>query len=147
MPVISAEKLIEIYIGKENHNATEIDFMKALELVRFTDQEDDGQQLKVEIWCECLSRDTWNEPINDDNNQDYFTLYEHTLFFKLLKIISVSFSEYEHLLPNIDEMLLRDEMIKLKDNNRSFEHTVRWSIEQVMQSKSIDSDTRVTLNS
>ena len=29
----------QIYIGKENHNATEIDFMKALELVKFTDKE------------------------------------------------------------------------------------------------------------
>ena len=52
--------------------------------------QDEGEQLKAQIWCECLSRDTWNEPISED----YFTSYEHTLFFKLLKLISVSLSQF-----------------------------------------------------
>lgn len=51
--------------------------------------------------------------------------------------------ENEHLLPDIDEMFSLEEMTKLKEDSGSFEHTVRWSIEQVLQS----ADTRVTLDS
>ena len=51
--------------------------------------------------------------------------------------------ENEHLLPDIDEIFSLEEMTKLKEDSGSFEHTVRWSIEQVLQS----ADTRVTLDS
>lgn len=129
MPVLSPEQLIELYTGDANKHANEIDFKKALELLRYIpvykqDHSDAIDELKAKIWCRAVERDAWDDI---DANGDYFVDFAHTTFFKLLRLITDNFEE---LAPDVNKMLTRDEVSKMVGNSL-FEHLVKTSVERV----------------
>jgi len=134
MPVLSPERLVELYTSESNKLANEVDFKKALELISFLPKQTEDKSFlerdddfKATIWCRALNRDVWND-INADG--DYFVDYSHTIFFKLLSSISDTFERHA---PNIDSLLAHEEMNKLSESPL-IEHMIRSSFEHLWRS-------------
>ena len=73
---------MELYIGKENSTADQIDFKKALDLVAYVgpeDGDDSLEDLRLRIWSSAISRDDW-PGMDVDNPVD---AVKDTLFFRL----------------------------------------------------------------
>ncbi|KAH7942252.1 hypothetical protein HPB49_022305 [Dermacentor silvarum] len=56
MSVLGPEELIEMYISRDNVNADEYDFAKALELLSFVTDQTRAQMLRMRIWCAAILR-------------------------------------------------------------------------------------------
>lgn len=136
MPVYSPEELIKFYIGDDNIQANEVDFMKALDLLSFIPvseespcQVEDGSDndvaseimnLKHLIWCKAILQDSWHE-INC--GVDNLKASSHTVLAKTLRLALQSGMLLDYL-PDM-EHLLEQELLSSVKNNASSQFLVR----------------------
>lgn len=80
--VIPAKDLISLYICPEYKDAGEIEFKKALEILRYIKNEDLKEELNLDIWRSAILRDSWNLGGIDSPLE----ILQHTLFFKLVDL-------------------------------------------------------------
>lgn len=77
--MLEPEKLAQLYICDEHIDATEYDYMKAIELAGYVANEEQRSDLTIRIWCSAILRNTWS------NKQPLSPLefLQKTLFYKL----------------------------------------------------------------
>ncbi|KAM5235648.1 nuclear pore complex protein Nup133 [Ctenodactylus gundi] len=113
MPVLTAPQLISLYICDENRRANEYDFKKALDLLEYIDEEEDVNinDLKLEILCRALQRDSWS---SSDGKDDPIEVSKDSVFVKILQKLlkdGVGLSDY---LPEVEELLQANWLGSLK---------------------------------
>ncbi|EEC20262.1 conserved hypothetical protein, partial [Ixodes scapularis] len=82
MRVLSPEELIEMYVSKDNVDANEYDFMKALELLDFIPDSATAHRLRMHVWCQAMLRDQWEDL---DTDRPLETMKE-LLFFRIVEL-------------------------------------------------------------
>lgn len=80
--VIPAKDIICLYISSEYKDAGELEFKKALELLRYINNEELKEELNLKIWRNAILRDSWNLGSIDSP----LDVLQHTLFFKLIDL-------------------------------------------------------------
>lgn len=80
--VIPAKDLISLYISTEYKDAGEVEFKKALEILRYIDNEELKEELNLKIWRSAILRDSWNLGCIDSP----MDILHYTLFFKLVDL-------------------------------------------------------------
>lgn len=83
--VIPPKDLIGLYICHEYKDAGEVEFKKALELLRYINNEELREELHLKIWRSAILRDSWNL----GNVDSPLEILHHTLFFKLVDLALV----------------------------------------------------------
>lgn len=126
MPVFTAAKLLQLYIGDDNVNANEVDFKKAFELTTYLHDRLQAHEYKLLIWCRAILRDSWN---NIDPNVDPFDKYSHTLLFKLIKLCYTE-GLLSEIVPDTEQLVGREEIASLT-HNVSFQYFLRASLERI----------------
>ncbi|KAH6926838.1 hypothetical protein HPB50_022564 [Hyalomma asiaticum] len=104
-----------MYISRDNVNADEYDFAKALELLSFVADQTRAQMLRMRIWCAAILRNQWE----DLNTDDPVSIMPDLLFFRIAELYFSKGLNLAEFLPPLDELL---EMPELQDlgNNPSF---------------------------
>lgn len=80
--VIPPKDIISLYICSEYKDAGEVEFKKALEVLRYIDNEELKEELNLKIWRNAILRDSWNLGSTDAPLE----VLQHTLFFKLVDL-------------------------------------------------------------
>lgn len=117
MPVLSALELINLYISDENRTANEYDFKKALDLLDYINEEDfdeNKEELKLEILCKAIRRDTWTAV---DGMDDPIDATKDSVFVKVLQQLQNKGTDLKRYLPNVETLLQSDELFTLQSNS------------------------------
>ncbi|XP_040183145.1 nuclear pore complex protein Nup133 [Rana temporaria] len=131
MPVLTPLELIKLYISEENRNANENDFKKALDLLEYI-HEDDGvnlEQLKQEILCKSVKKNTWSTLGGKD---DPIEASKNSVFVKVLQKLLNEGKDLETYLPDVNALLQSDELGSLK-SNRCFEFVLKANYEHFLK--------------
>ncbi|XP_063773624.1 nuclear pore complex protein Nup133 [Pseudophryne corroboree] len=131
MPVLSPLELIKLYISQENRRANEYDFMKALDLLDYIseDEEVDIEELKLEILCKAVKRDTWSTL---DGKDDPIEATRDFIFVKVLQKLLNEGKDLKDYLPDVNILLQSDEIGHLK-SDRWFEFVLKANYEYYLQ--------------
>ncbi|XP_050036430.1 nuclear pore complex protein Nup133 [Dermacentor andersoni] len=108
MSALGPEELIEMYISRDNVNANEYDFAKALELLSFVTDQTRAHMLRMRIWCAAILRNQWE----DLNTDDPVRVMPDLLFFRIAELHFSKGLNLAEFLPSLDELL---EMPDLQD--------------------------------
>uniref|UniRef100_A0A8C5MUE1 Nuclear pore complex protein Nup133 n=1 Tax=Leptobrachium leishanense TaxID=445787 RepID=A0A8C5MUE1_9ANUR len=128
MPVLSALELINLYISEENRRANEYDFKKALDLLDYINEEDvdvDKEELKLEILCKAIKRDTWTAVEGMDDPID---ATKDAVFVKVLQQLLNKGTDLRQYLPDVETLLQSDELFSLQSNSY-FEYLLKANYE------------------
>ncbi|XP_072265295.1 nuclear pore complex protein Nup133 [Pyxicephalus adspersus] len=115
MPVLTPLELIKLYISEENRKANENDFKKALDLLEYIN-EDDGvnfEEMKQEILCKSLKKDTW---CTLDGKDDPIEASKNSFFVKVLQKLLNEGKDLKSYLPDVNALLQSSELSNLKSN-------------------------------
>ncbi|XP_039283480.1 nuclear pore complex protein Nup133 [Nilaparvata lugens] len=123
--VFSPPELIKFYICEENPSNSELDFKKALDLLLYIDDEILRMELKNEIWCKAITRDSWTDL--DANTP--ITAIQELLFFKLADIC-ITLDGNLDWMPTIEEILSSEEIGELREDS-NFEYLLRVGYEHI----------------
>ena len=127
-------ELIELYIGKENSTADQIDFKKALDLVAYVGPEDgdgdDGlEDLRLRIWSAAVSRDDWRG-MDVDNPVD---AVKDTLFFRLAEFCYLQGSPLAEVLPDIEAVFAAPDLDSDLASDTNFRFFMRTGYEHMLR--------------
>lgn len=124
--VFSPSELIKLYVCDENPSCTEFDLKKALDLLYYVEDPVERNELRTEVWCKAITKDTWT----DLNANTPMSVLQEYLFFKLVSLcISL---DCDHLVPPLDELLTAEEPGPLKENS-TFQYLLRVGYEHVLK--------------
>lgn len=112
MRVLSPEELIEMYVSKDNVDANEYDFMKALELLDFIPDSDTAHRLRMHVWCQAILRDQWEDL---DTDRPLETMKE-LLFFRIVELAFSQNVDLKEFLPWVEDLLDMPELLDMKGN-------------------------------
>ncbi|XP_020024420.1 nuclear pore complex protein Nup133 isoform X3 [Castor canadensis] len=131
MPVLTAPRLISLYICEENRRASEYDFKKALDLLEYIDEEEDVNinDLKLEILCRALQRDHWS---SSDGKDDPIEVSKDSVFVKILQKLLKDGIQLREYLPEVQDLLQADQLGSLK-SNPYFEFVLKANYEYYVQ--------------
>lgn len=131
MAVLSPVQLIELYISGTNIDATEYDFKKALDLLRYidkTDQTVDYESLRMHIWAQSILRDSWQQ----DDSVDVMEAIMNTVFFKTVDLAYKEGVDVKTFMPGLKSILNCEELGDLKDS-ASFQYLIQAGYEHIGQ--------------
>lgn len=128
MRVLGPEELIEMYISKENEDADEQDFMKALELLNFVGDPTKAEELRQHIWCAAILRNEWEDLKTDDP----VSLMPDLLLFRIADLAFSQGVDLTAFLPTLDELLAIPDLRYLEDNP-TFAFTVAAGYEHLQR--------------
>ncbi|XP_068087938.1 nuclear pore complex protein Nup133 [Hyperolius riggenbachi] len=131
MPVLTPLQLIKLYICEENTRANENDFKKALDLLEYVTEEEqvDVEELKLEILCRSVKRDTWSDL---DGKDDPIEASKDTVFIKVLQKLINEGKDLKGYLPDVNTLLQLDDLGSLK-SNRYFEFILKANYEYYLE--------------
>lgn len=112
MRVLKPEELIEMYVCGENEQANEYDFKKALDLLTFcakTVDEDQIQELRLNIWCQLILRNNW-EDLNTDEPMESV---KETLFFRIIDLATSQNVDLENFVIPYETVLKAQQLEQL----------------------------------
>ncbi|CAN7937670.1 unnamed protein product [Ixodes hexagonus] len=112
MRVLSPEELIEMYVSKDNVDANEYDFMKALELLDFIPDISTALKLRMHVWCQAMLRDQWDDL---DTDRPLETMKD-LLFFRIAELAYSQSVDLKEFLPVVEDLLDMPELLDVKDN-------------------------------
>ncbi|XP_040072439.2 nuclear pore complex protein Nup133 isoform X2 [Ixodes scapularis] len=112
MRVLSPEELIEMYVSKDNVDANEYDFMKALELLDFIPDSATAHRLRMHVWCQAMLRDQWEDL---DTDRPLETMKE-LLFFRIVELAFSQNVDLKEFLPWVEDLLDMPELSDVKGN-------------------------------
>ncbi|XP_055389232.1 nuclear pore complex protein Nup133 [Condylostylus longicornis] len=120
--VLKAEEMIHLLISEENESAMETDYLKALELINYTDDPIDSRH---KIWCAAILRDNWTDvDMNIPMDQ-----MENMMFFKLIDLCYFM-NHLDDFLPPQHEILSSMDLDDLV-NNKSFQYLLKLGYEHI----------------
>ncbi|XP_051939725.1 nuclear pore complex protein Nup133 isoform X2 [Hippocampus zosterae] len=135
MSLLSARQLVQLYICDDNRRANEYDFKKALDLLRYIDEDDvdDGNvhSLKCQILGKVLRRDDWSSV---DGNDDPLEAAKDSIFVKILAMLAQEGVRLQTYLPEVKELLELDELSALK-SKPYFEFVLRANYEHYLEAQ------------
>lgn len=131
--VIPPKDLINLYICKEYSEAGELEFKKALDLLRFIEDDELRQDMSLKIWRYALLRDYWDH----DNLDCPLEILQNKLFFKLADLAMVLEGNAWNLLPPLDT-LLDDESLTHLQNNTNFQFLIKTGYEHIYRSQTVE---------
>ncbi|XP_019750267.1 nuclear pore complex protein Nup133-like, partial [Hippocampus comes] len=136
MSLLSARQLVQLYICDDNRRANEYDFKKALDLLRYIDEDDvdDGgniHSLKCQILAKVLRRDDWSSL---DGNDDPLEAAKDSIFVKILAMLAQEGVRLQTYLPEVKELLEVDELSALK-SKPYFEFVLRANYEHYLEAQ------------
>lgn len=131
LPVLSPLELIQLYISEENRRANEYDFKKALDLLEYIieDEEVDIEELKLDILCKAIKRDTWSTL---DGKDDPIEASKESIFIKVLQKLLNDGKDLKSYLPDVNVLLQADELESLK-TDRCFEFVLKANYEHYLK--------------
>lgn len=113
MRVLTPEEMIQMYISEDNVDANEYDFMKALELLDFLPRDGSHtEELRMQIWCQAILRDQWEDLDTDNPVATMKTL----LFFRIIELAFCQDVNLRDFLPSLDGLLSARQLEILSDN-------------------------------
>ena len=127
-------ELIELYIGKENSTADQIDFKKALDLVAYVGPEDGHDEssledLRLRIWSTAILRDNWRA-MDVDNPVD---AVKDTLFFRLAEFCYLQGSPLAEVLPDIEAVFTAPDIDEDLASDTNFRFFMRTGYEHMLR--------------
>uniref|UniRef100_A0A1B6E0K1 Nucleoporin Nup133/Nup155-like N-terminal domain-containing protein n=1 Tax=Clastoptera arizonana TaxID=38151 RepID=A0A1B6E0K1_9HEMI len=125
--VFTPAELIKLYICDENPTCTEFDMKKALDLLSYIHDDLEKCELRNEIWCKAITKDTW---VDLDPNAPLGAT-QQLMFFKLVNLCILLDSNLDQV-PSLEQLSVADELGDLKDNN-TFQYLLRVGYEHVIQ--------------
>lgn len=128
MRVLDPEELIEMYISKENDDADEQDFMKAVELLNFVGDQEKAKALRQRIWCAAVLRNEWEDLKTDDP----VSLLPELLLFRIADLALSRGIDLTTFLPSLDELLAIPDLQDL-ENNPTFAFIVAAGYEHLQR--------------
>ncbi|XP_061771494.1 nuclear pore complex protein Nup133 [Nerophis ophidion] len=133
MPLLSAYKLVQLYVSDDNRRANEYDFKKALDLLEYIDQEDEVniEALKCDIFGKVLSRDDWSSA---DGSDDPLEAAKDSIFVKILLKLLEEGVPLQTYLPDVKDLLDLDQLSTLK-SKPYFEFVLRANYEHYLQAQ------------
>ncbi|XP_056422828.1 nuclear pore complex protein Nup133 isoform X2 [Hyla sarda] len=131
LPVLSPLNLIKLYISEENRRANEYDFKKALDLLEYITEDEvvDIEELKLDILCKAIKRDTWSSL---DGKDDPIEASKDTIFVKVLQKLVNEGKGLKHYLPDVNLLLQSDELDILQAD-RCFEFVLKANYEYFLK--------------
>lgn len=123
--VLPPGELIQLLICNENQSADEYTFKKALDLLKY--EENQKSELRLKIWCQAILRDTWLEADADIP----LNVVQKTVFYKLVALIvfmDITGQSLKELVPSKDRLLDAIELEKLPDYE-SFKYLISIAYE------------------
>jgi len=122
--VLKAEEMIHLLISEENESITETDYLKALELIYYTDDSIDSRH---KIWCAAILRDSWFD-IDMNNPMDQM---ENMMFFKLIDLCYFM-NHLNDFLPPQQEFLGSTDLDDLI-HDKSFQYLLKLGYEHIYE--------------
>lgn len=122
MRVFLPPELIRFYISDENVGANEFDFMKALDLLNFIEDELERKDLRHEIWCKAIMRDTW--PVNDTDIDDPIEYTRQFLFFRIINFALEKGVDFISVMPPLESLLESEDLGEL-NTNKTFQYLLK----------------------
>ncbi|XP_069810810.1 nuclear pore complex protein Nup133 [Dendropsophus ebraccatus] len=131
LPVFSPLRLVRLYISEENRRANEYDFKKALDLLEYIteDEEVDIEELKLDVLCKAIKRDTWSTL---DGKDDPIEATKDTIFVRVLQKLLNEGKDLKHYLPDVNLLLQSAELDNLK-TDRCFEFVLKANYEYYLK--------------
>ncbi|CAN7948419.1 unnamed protein product [Ixodes pacificus] len=102
----------QMYVSKDNVDANEYDFMKALELLDFIPDSATAHRLRMHVWCQAMLRDQWEDL---DTDRPLETMKE-LLFFRIVELAFSQNVDLKEFLPWVEELLDMPELLDVKGN-------------------------------
>lgn len=128
-PVISPKELIHLYTCAEYHDSTEIDFKKALDILKHINNSDLKSELNLKIWCRAVLKDTWDY----DRLDSPLEILQKTTFFKIIVLIYVMGNNPEDYLPPLEDLIEDPSLSELK-TNKTFLFLIQTGYEHIRSS-------------
>ncbi|XP_071997366.1 nuclear pore complex protein Nup133 [Engystomops pustulosus] len=131
MPVLSPLTLVKLYISDENRRANEYDFKKALDLLEYIneDEEVDIEELKLDILCRAIKKDTWSTL---DGKDDPIEAAKDSIFVKVLQKLLHEGKDLKSYLPDVNMLLQSDDLDSLK-KDRCFKFVLKANYEYYLK--------------
>ncbi|XP_075222739.1 nuclear pore complex protein Nup133 isoform X2 [Lycorma delicatula] len=123
--VFSPPELIKFYICESNPTKSELDFKKALDLLNFIEDETLKAELKNEIWCKAILRDSWTDL---DSNTPLHAIQD-LLFFRLAELC-ITLDGNKDMLPTYDDLIQAEELSELQGNS-TFQFLLKVGYEHI----------------
>uniref|UniRef100_A0A8C4WV74 Nucleoporin 133 n=4 Tax=Eptatretus burgeri TaxID=7764 RepID=A0A8C4WV74_EPTBU len=144
MGVLTACELIMLFIDKDNQEANEFDFKKALELLLYVKLDDDSngveQELKVKIFSQALLRDDWRAIKRAD---DPVKAANGSVFGRLLELLMHDDMLLPEFLPHVNVLLGASELRDLA-RDPVFEFLLRANFEHYAERALLSSTSLAT---
>ncbi|KAG6799905.1 nuclear pore complex protein [Apis mellifera caucasica] len=121
--VFTPTELITLYTSDDNIEANEYDFKKALDLLKYMEQEDEKVSLKLQIWARAAKRDQWDTIGKNPEQQ-----VQETIFFKLMDLAHFMGGEVNEFLPPVDMLLVEPELGNLAASS-NFQFLIKFVYE------------------
>ncbi|XP_075718631.1 nuclear pore complex protein Nup133 [Rhinoderma darwinii] len=133
LPVLPPLELVKLYISEENRRANEYDFKKALDLLEYINEDEDVdiEELKLEILCKAIKRDTWSTL---DGKDDPIETTKDSIFVKVLQKLLNEGKNLKNYLPDVNVLLQSGELDSLK-TDRCFEFVLKANYENYLKLK------------
>lgn len=119
-----------MYVDKENINASERDFKRALDMLAHLPPSANLEEVEMHIWVRAILADDWSK-LALENPIDSVKV---TIFFRLVEICFVEDGgrPLSQILPPIDKILEAEELGELKDNT-GFQFLLKAGYEHVFR--------------
>lgn len=114
-----------MYIAEENLQATEEDFRKALELLKYVEY---SEESRMKIWCAAILRDNWSDY---DENALLDTM-QGMIFFRLVDLCYLLDGDINTFLPPLEHLLNAPELESIK-NDPKFQYLLRYGYEHTRE--------------
>ncbi|KAM4772603.1 nuclear pore complex protein Nup133 [Rhinophrynus dorsalis] len=131
MPVLTPAELIKLYISEENRRANEYDYKKALDLLEYISEDQDVniEDLKLEILCKAVKRDTWSA---SNTTEDPIEATKDSVFVKVLQKLLNEGADLKNYLPKVEVLLESEELRSLKSSSY-FEFVLKANYEYYLK--------------
>ncbi|XP_067007277.2 nuclear pore complex protein Nup133 [Anabrus simplex] len=110
--VLTPTEMIQMYISDEFLGASELEFMKALDLLAYIDVEE-REELRNTIWCHAVLRDKWTDTVVGSP----VDVIQNTIFFKLVELLHIMGVQVEEVLPPVESILNSEKLGSLRESS------------------------------
>lgn len=110
--VLTPKEIINLYICNEYTDSSELEFKKALDVLKFIDSPDIKEEMYLRIWRQALLRDTWHY----SNLDSPLEILQNTLIFKIVDVAISMGTDADLLMPNIEILLDDNSLDDLREN-------------------------------
>lgn len=126
--VLSAKEIINLYICPEYSDSTELEFKKALDVLKYIESSDDREDMYLRIWRQALLRDTWQY----SNLDSALDILQGTLIFKIVDVAISMGAPADLMMPSV-EILLDDPSVEHLRENKACVYLLKTGYEHIQR--------------